>query len=49
MSSTVMPTLLNPIGVYTRRTSRGRRIAIMVIDVFQVESVDVTGEVTKKR
>lgn len=47
--STIMSTLLNPIGVYTRCTSLGHRIAIMVIDVFQIESVDVAGEVAKKR
>lgn len=45
----MMSTLLNTIGVYTRRMSRGHRIAIMVIDVFQVESVNVAGEVAKKR
>ena len=47
--STIMSTLLNPIGVYTRCTSLGHSIAIMVIDVFQIESVDVAGEVAKKR
>lgn len=48
-----MATVLNAIRVDTwcralRGTSHGVAVATVIVDVFQVESMDVTGEVTEK-
>lgn len=47
-----MATVLNAIRVDTRcrtlrGTSHGIAVATVIVDVFQIESMDVTGEVSK--
>lgn len=49
--SVVVAPVLNPIRVNTgrrtlRRTGHGITVAAIVVDVFQVEGMDVTGEVS---